>query len=127
MPLPFATQEIIGQVLQMLPARSLGVIAPTGGEQMQMGMILPIAPMRMADRDGASSKGLAPDGAIEIIQALPPAAHERAQYDRRVLVEGCAEHGWHRQDDVPIDHPCVEHLADLADPVVHVDFGTPQA
>ena len=72
----------------MLPARSLGIIAPTGGEQMQMGMVLPIAPMGVEHRDRAPSERLAPDGAIEIIEALRPTAHERAQHDRRVLVEG---------------------------------------
>src|SRR2546426_8947400 len=111
----------------MLPALSLAIIPPTGGDQMQMRMILPIAPMRMEHRDVATLERLAPDVAIEIIQALHPAAHERAQYDRRVVVEGRAEHGRHRQDDVPIDHPRVEHRAHLAHPVVHVDFGTPQA
>src|SRR5216683_7312630 len=42
-PLPLATQEIVGQVLQLLPARSLGIIAPAGGEQMQVRVILPMA------------------------------------------------------------------------------------
>ena len=75
-----------------------------------MGMILPIAPMRVEHRDIAPPERLAPDRAIEIIQALRPAAHERAQHDRRVLVEGRAEHRRDRQDDVPIDHPLVEDL-----------------
>ena len=70
---------------------------------------------------------LAPDRTVEIIQALRPAAHERAQDNRCVLVEGHAEHRRDRQDDMPIDDPCMEHLADLADPVIDVDFGTPQA
>src|SRR6266702_2957254 len=90
------------QVLEMLPALALAIIPPTGGEQMQMGMVLAIAAMRVEHRDGAPSERLALDGAIEIIQALRPAAHERAQYDRRVLVEGRAEHRRHRQDDVAI-------------------------
>ena len=90
-------------------------------------MILPIAAMGVEHRDGAPSERLALDGAIEIIQALRSAAHERAQYDRRVLVEGRAEHRWYRQDDMPINHPLVEDSAHLADPVVDGDFGTPQA
>ena len=32
-----------------------------------------------------------PDGTIEILQALPPTAHERAQHARGVLVEGGAD------------------------------------
>ena len=83
--------------------------------------------MRVEHRDGAPSERLTFDGAIEIIQALRPAAHERAQYDRRVLVEGGAEHGRHRQDDVPVDDTLVEDLTHLADPVINVDFGASQA
>ena len=111
----------------MLPARALAIIASTGGEHMQMGMVLPIAPMRVEDRDVAALERLALDGAVEIIQALHPTAHERAQHDRGVLVEGGAEHGRHRQDDVPIDDALMEDLTDLVDPVVDIDFGTPQA
>src|SRR6267143_5312233 len=90
-------------------------------------MLRPIAPMRMEHRDGASSQRLAPDGAVAIISALPPAAHERAQHDRRVLIAGRTAHGWHRQADVPRDDPLVEDLAPLADPVIDIHFGTPQA
>src|SRR2546427_7516858 len=92
----------------MLPTRSLGIISPTGGEQMQMGVVLPIAPMGVEHRDVTPSECLAPDGAVEIIQALPPTAHERAQHDRRVLVKGRAEHRRHRQDDMPIDDARVD-------------------
>src|SRR5229473_3127718 len=76
-PLPLATQEIVGQVLQMLPARALGIIAPAGGEQMQVRVILPIAAMGVEHGNIAPSECLAPDRAKEIIQALRPTAHER--------------------------------------------------
>src|SRR5262249_13709273 len=109
----------------MLPTRSLGIIAATGGDAMQVGMVLPITPMGMEHRDVATPKRLAPDGAIEVIQALDPTPHERAQYDRRVLVEGRAEHRRHRQNDMSIDHPFVEPRAHLADPGIHVDLGAP--
>src|SRR5713226_7991169 len=102
----------------MLPARALGIIAATGGEHMQMGMVLPITPMRVEDRDVAPLERLPLDGAIEIIQALPPTAHERAQHDRGVLVEGGAEHRRHGQDDMPIDDALMEDFTDLLDPVV---------
>jgi hypothetical protein len=94
---------------------------------MEMGMVLPIAPMRMEHHNIAPSERLAPDGAIESIQALRPTAHEGAQHVSSVLVEGRAEHRWHRQDDMPINHPRVEDPADLAAPVVDGDFDTPQA
>ena len=38
-PLPLAAEEPIGQVLEVLPALARAIIAPTGGEQMQMGMV----------------------------------------------------------------------------------------
>jgi hypothetical protein len=107
-----------------LPAH---LIAPTGGDQMQMGRVLPMTPRRVKHRDGTTSERLAPDVAREILQALPPTAHERAQHDRSVLVEGRAEHGRDRQDDVAIDDPLGEDLPHLAHPVGHGDFGTPQA
>src|SRR5712691_3654562 len=110
----------------MLPARVLAIIAATGGEHMEMGMVLPIAPMRVEDRDIPPLERLPLDGAIEIIQALPPTAHERAQHDRGVLVEGGAEHGRYRQDNMPIDDALMEDFTDLVDPVVCIDFGAPQ-
>jgi hypothetical protein len=38
----------------MLPARALGIIAATGGEYMQMGMVLAMTPVRMEDHDIAA-------------------------------------------------------------------------
>src|SRR5712692_9153249 len=100
--------------MQMLPALSLAIIAPTGGNQMEMGMVVPIAPMRVNHRDVATPERLAPDLAKEVIHALHTASHQRAQQNRGVVVEGRAEHGRDRQDDVAIDHPLVEYLAHLA-------------
>ena len=88
-----------------------------------MSMILPIASMRVEHGNVASSECLAPDGAIEIIQALRPTTHERAQHDRRVLVKGRAEHRRDREDDMPIDDSRMEGLAHLTHPVVDMDFG----
>src|SRR5262249_23303547 len=59
-----------------------------------------------------------------IVEAWRPAASKRAQHDRRVAVKGGAEHRWHREKNVPIDHPRVEGLAHLAAPVIDIDFGT---
>ena len=105
----------------------LPIIAPTGGDQMQMGMVLPIAAMGVEHHDVAALERLAPDRAVEIIQASDPTAHERAQHACGVLVKGRAEHRRHRQDDVPIDDALMEDLTHLADPVVDIDFGAPQA
>src|SRR6266568_7085730 len=127
MPLPLATQQRVGQVMQVFPAFSLLIIAPTGGNQMQMGMVVTIASMCMGHHDVAASERLAPDLAKEVIQALHTASHQRTQQERGVVVEGGAEHARYCQDDMSIDHPLVEDLAHLADPVVDVDFGTTQA
>ena len=54
-----------------------------------------------------------------------PAAHEDDA--QRAIHEGHAAHRWDRQDDGPRDHALMEDLAPLTDPVVHVDFGAPQA
>ena len=87
-------------------------------------MILAIAPMGVEHRDVAPLERLAPNRALKVIQTLRPTAHERTQHDRRVLVEGGAEHRRHRQDDVPIDDAHVEDLAHLTDPVIDIHFGT---
>src|SRR6266705_2813834 len=92
-----------------------------------MSMLVPIAPRRGEHRDVAPLERLPLDGAVEIVEALRPAAYQRTQYDRGVLVKGRAEHRWHRQDDMPIDDAFVEDPADLADPGVHGDFGAAQA
>src|SRR6266404_5373562 len=68
-PLPLTTQEIVGQVLAMLPARSLASLPPTGREQMPRGLVRTMAPRRVEHRAGAPPERLAPDGALEVIQA----------------------------------------------------------
>jgi len=88
-------------------------------------MLLPIAPMGVEHGNVATPELLAPDVTIEVIQALRPTAHERAQHDCCVLVKGCAEHRRDRQDDVPIDDTLMKSLAHLTDPVIDMDLGTP--
>src|ERR1700741_2871643 len=107
----------------MLPACALAIIAPTGGDQVQVRVILPIAAMGVEHGDRAPSESLAPDSAIKIIEALCPTAHECAQHDRRVLVKGRAEHRRDREDDMPIDDSRMEGLAHLTHPIVDMDFG----
>src|SRR5262249_15696830 len=110
----------------MLPAVSQPIVASTGSEHMQMGMVLAITPVRMEDHDIAPLEWLAFDGAVELIQALDPTAHKRTQHDRRVLVEGGAEQRRHRQNDVPIDDPFMEDLTHLAHPGIDMELGTPE-
>jgi len=81
--------------------------------------------MGVEDHKIAPVERLTFDGAVEIIEALHPAAHEGAPDDRGILVEGRAEQRGDRKDDVTIDHPLGQHLADLTDPVIRLDLGTP--
>jgi len=46
-PLPLATQQLVGQVMQVFPALPLAIIAPTGRDQMQMGVVLAIHPSQL--------------------------------------------------------------------------------
>ena len=88
-------------------------------------MILPIAAMRVEYGDIPACEGFPLHSAIEIIKALGPTAHKNVTDARRVLVEGHPEHRRHRQDDVPIDDPLVQHFAHLTHPVIDMDLGTP--
>src|SRR5215471_5084135 len=77
----------------------------------------PFLPKRGYENEAQCDSNLSPSPLLkhyQIIQALRPAAHECAQYDRGVLVKGRAEHRRHRQDDMAIDHALVEDPAHLA-------------
>ena len=101
--------------MSVFPALPLAIIAPTGGDQMQRGMVVTMTAMGV-DHDNISTlERLAPDLAIKIIQALHPAPHQCAQHDRGVLRESGTEHGWDCENDVAIDDPLVEDLAHLTD------------
>ena len=84
-----------------------------------------MTPMRVEHGDVTPVEALPLNGTVEVIQTLCPAPHQRAQHDCCIVIEGHPEHRWHRQNDVPIDDPLVQHLAHLADPVIRIDLGTP--
>ena len=115
MPLPRTAQERRGHVLEMLPAVRLGIIAPTGGQHRQVGMVLPMTPVGVQHRHGAPLKCCPLDRAIESVQTPGPALHEGTQHDGGMVGEGRAKHRWHGQDTMAIDDPFVEHLAHLTD------------
>src|SRR5215475_4068278 len=123
MPLPRTAQERIGQGLEMLPAIRLGIIAPTSGQHMQVGMVLPITPVGVKHRNVAPLKYGPLDRALESVQTPSPAPHEGTQHDGGVVVEGRAKHRWYGQDNMAIDDPLVQHFADLTNPVIRIDLG----
>ena len=89
-----------------------------------MGMVVPIAAMRV-HYHMRPLRGPCP-GLRYMKSSRHWAPHRINALNRApCVVEGCAEHDRNRQDDVTIDHPLVDGLADLTDPVVHVDFGAP--
>ena len=56
----------------MLPLAGLAILSTTGGNDMQMGMVVPIAAMGVEHHDISTPERLAPHLAKEIIQALTP-------------------------------------------------------
>jgi len=79
--------------------------------------------MCVEDRDGAALERLATDTAEDIIQTSDATAHARTQHIFGLLIKRLPEYLRHGQHDMAIDHALMQHLADLADPVVDVDFG----
>src|SRR5262245_31605204 len=92
-----------------------------------MSMILPIATMRLDDDAVATLEGAALDAAEDLIQTVDATAHERTQHRLRLLIKRLPQYLRHGEDDMPVDAPLMQHPADLADPVIDVDFGAAQA
>ena len=107
----------------------LGLLSPspTGGDDVQMGIVLAIAAMGLDDDDVTAFEVLAADPAEDVIQAPHPTAHERTQHRWRLLIKSVPQYLRHGEDDMTVDDALMQHLADLADPVVDVNLGAPQA
>src|SRR5215831_10036039 len=127
MPLPLFSQHRIWQRVEMDPL--LGLLSPstTGGDEVQMGIVLAIAAMGLDDDDVTAFEVLAADPAEDVIQAPHPTAHERTQHRWRLLIKSVPQNLRHGEDDMTVDDALMQHLADLADPVVDVNLGAPQA
>src|SRR3989442_58017 len=100
----------------------LGLLIPstTGGDNVQMGIVLAIAAVGLDDHDVAALEGATTDPAKDIIQTADATAHERTQHRFRLLIKRFPEYLRHGQDDMTVDDALMQHLADLADPVVDV-------
>ena len=122
-PLPLLAQQAIRHVIQGHPLFGLLIPSTTGGDEVQMGILLAMAAMGLDNHDGAALEGAATDPALDIIQTADAAAQERTQHRLRPLIKRFPEYLRHGQDDMPGDNACMKHLADLADPIVDVDLG----
>jgi hypothetical protein len=92
-----------------------------------MSMILAIAAMGLDDDDVTAFEVLAADPAEDVIQAPHPTAYARTQHRLRLLIKRVPPYLRHGEDDMPVDDALMQHLADLADPVVDVNLGAAQA
>lgn len=92
-----------------------------------MRIVLATATVSLNYHDIAPFERLTTHPAEEVIQTANPTAHQLTQQRLRMLIKGFAEHLGHRQHNMAVDHPVMEHLADLTDPIIDVDFGAAQA
>jgi hypothetical protein len=127
MPRPRTAPERRRQGLEMLPAIRVGILAPTGGQPMQVGMVRPITPVGVTHRTGAPLTPCPLDRARESVQPPGPAPHEGTHHDGGVVGEGRAKPRWHGQDNRAIAAPLAPHVADLTHPVIRIDLGAASA
>ena len=63
----------------MHPAFRLRVPTATGGDEMQMGVVLAVAPVRVQHDNVATFEALTAEVAKELIQTADPTSHQLAQ------------------------------------------------
>jgi len=85
-PLPLFPQQGIGQRVEMAPLLGRGILSTTGRNDMQMRVVLAIAPMRLDDHDGTALQAVTTAPAEPIIQTLDATAHEGTQQRTGVLI-----------------------------------------
>ena len=127
MPLPLLPQQGIGHIIEMHPLLGLLIPSTTGGDDVQMGIVLAITAMGLDDDDVTAFEVRAADPAEDVIQAPHPTAHEWTQHRLRLLIKRFPQYLRHGEDDMPVDDAFMEHLAHLTDPGVHIDFRAAQA
>ena len=71
----------------MHPLAGLRIPSATGGDDVQMGVVLAIAAMRLDDHDIAALEGATADSAEAIIQTPAPTAHEWTQHGCGLLIK----------------------------------------
>ena len=71
----------------MYPLLSLRIPSPTGGDDVQVRIVLAIAPMGLDDHNITTFECLATDRTKEVISTLYPALHARTSHLVRVLIK----------------------------------------
>src|SRR5215510_14432701 len=127
MPLPGLAWQGIRHIVEMDPLLRLGIPAATRRNNMQMRIVASIPAVGLDHDDIAAFEGSATDPAEDIIQASRPTTHERTQHRVGLLIKRLPEDLRYRQDNMAVDDAFMEHLAHLAHPLVHIDFGAAQA
>ena len=87
MPLPLLAQQGIRHVIQMHPLLRLPIPAATGGDDVQVGVVLAIAPMGLDHHNVAPLEGTAADAREDSVQARDATAHKRTQQDLGILIK----------------------------------------
>jgi hypothetical protein len=105
----------------------LRIPSSAGRNDMPRRVVLAIAAMRLDDDDVAALERLPTYRAQEILSALDAPRHEGTEQRVGVLIKRGSESIRHGQDNLPIHNAVMEHLADLADPVIDIDLGTSSA
>src|SRR5687767_2876327 len=111
----------------MYPLLGLLIPSPTRGDDVQMRVVLTAATVGLNHHDVAPFERLTTHPAEEVIQAANATAHQVTQQLLGIVVKGVPEYIGHGQHNMAVDHPVMEHLTNLRDPVIDIDFGTTQA
>ena len=82
----------IGHIIEMHPLLGLLIPSTTGGDDVQMGIVLAIAAMGLDDDDVTAFEVLAADPAEDVIQAPHPTAHARTQHCWRLLIKSVPQY-----------------------------------
>jgi hypothetical protein len=126
-PLPWLGQPGGGYIAYMSPLLSLRSPSPPGGDDVQVRMVLAMAPMGLDDHHGTACEGRATDRPKEVISTLHPAWPARTQHRVRVLIKRLPPYLRHGQHHMTLADALMPPLTALADPIVDIDLPAAQA
>jgi hypothetical protein len=110
----------------MSPRISLHIQAPTGGNDVQVRVVLTMAALGLHHHGVAAFERPTTETTKDRIETAHATWHEGTQHHWCVALTACPSHCRYGPDHVTIDHALMPHLADLSDPMVNIDFGASQ-